>query len=110
MQGSLISMFALTGNPNKKQLEEAFYSLKHVGMDEVMLYARSGCALEYMSKEWLDMIDIAIKIAKQNNMGVWIYDDFNWPSGFMGGKITENPEFRLKSIETVGENAGEITL
>ena len=110
MQGSLISMFALTGRPEKEQLQKAFDVLKQVGMDEIMLYARSGCELEYMSEEWLDTIDTAIKIAKQNKMGVWIYDDFNWPSGFLGGKITENPEFRLKSIETVGENAGEITV
>ena len=108
MHNTLISMFALTGKPSYEQLKTNFDGLKEVGMNEIMLYARSGCQLEYMSEEWLDTIGNAITAAKENGMKIWLYDDYNWPSGFMGGKVTEHPEFRLKSIETTGENAGEI--
>ena len=32
-------------------------------------------------------------------MGIWIYDELNWPSGYAGGKvIKKNPEFQAMNL------------
>ena len=109
MSKALLTMLAITGKPTRKQLYNAMSSLKEVGVGGVMAYARSGCELQYMSEEWLGTVGNIIAIAEELGLEVWLYDDKNWPSGFCDGRVTENPDFRLKAIETAGEAAGEIS-
>lgn len=77
----LIPMFSLTGKPTKKQIEHELQSFKRADIDQVMIYARSGMETEYMSEDWLTLCDFVINYARKHKMGVWIYDDYNWPSG-----------------------------
>ena len=74
-------MFSLTGKPTKKQIENELQNFKNAKIDQVMIYARSGMETEYMSEDWLNLCDIVIDYAEKHKMGVWIYDDYNWPSG-----------------------------
>ena len=77
----LIPMFAITGNGDKKCIIAEMENLKSVGFDSVMIYARSGLAAEYMSEDWLCICETVIKTAQRLKMKVWLYDDYNWPSG-----------------------------
>jgi len=77
----LIPMFAITGNGDKKCIVAEIENLKSTGFDSVMIYARSGLTAEYMSETWLDICETVIKTAERLNMKVWLYDDYNWPSG-----------------------------
>ncbi len=77
----LIPMFAITGNGDKKGIISEMENLKSVGFDSVMIYARSGLTAEYMSEAWLNICETVIKTAERLNMKVWLYDDYNWPSG-----------------------------
>ena len=42
-------------------------------------------------------------------MHLWLYDDFNWPSGDAGGRVTAIEEYRLSAIATSGEAIGKIS-
>ena len=84
---NVIPMFALTGRPTKKQLEAEIAEFKKVGIGAVMLYPRSGCLVPYMSEEWFDLIESAIDVCEQADMKIWLYDEFNWPSGGCGGAV-----------------------
>ncbi len=83
--------------------------LKENGIEQAMLYPKSGCEIEYLSEAWFDTIGNFIKSAKALDMCLWLYDDFNWPSGDACGRVTAVPEFRLKAISTKGENIGQIS-
>ena len=38
---------------------------------------------------------LALSLAKEQNLKVWIYDEYGWPSGNAGGKVIQkHPEYR----------------
>lgn len=57
------------------------------------LHARMGRQTAYLSDEWFLAIDAAIDEAKKTGLGVWIYDEDNWPSGYAGGAVLQSGEW-----------------
>ena len=107
MKNSLITFSAIVGKPTKQECFDYLYSLKDNGINAAMLYPRSGCEIEYLSEEWFTTIEHLICAAKDLDMEIWLYDDFNWPSGDACGKVTETEKFRSKSIFTEVEYIGQ---
>ena len=91
--GNVIPMFALTGHPEKSEIEKKIRAFKSVGIDEVMAYPRSGCLVPYMSEEWFEVIKNTISACEENGVKLWLYDEFNWPSGGCGGKVQKTSPF-----------------
>ncbi len=92
-------MGAITGKPKKEQIARALHSYAQCGMDQFLIYPRSGCELSYMSQEWLDTIRAILDAAKNEGMKIWLYDEFNWPSGSCGGKVMQtNPDFYARGV------------
>ena len=108
MKSPLITMLAITGNPTKEEIDNYMSNLKNNGIDQVTLYPRSGCEINYLSEEWFEKIGYFLDVAKRLDMNVWLYDEYNWPSGDAGGRVTEFKEFRLKAINIKGDNVGKI--
>ena len=109
MKSPLITMSALVGRPTYKDIFNYLTGLKQNGIDKVMIYPRSGCLIEYLSEEWFSAIESFIKGAEALNMSIWLYDDFNWPSGDACGEVTKIEAFRLKSIKAEGNDIGKIS-
>ena len=109
MKNPLITMSAITGKPQRPQIYEYLKGLKENGIEQALIYPRSGCEIEYLSEEWFDTVGHFLSCAKELDMCLWLYDDFNWPSGDAGGRVTKNADFRLKAIKVKGEGKGEIT-
>ena len=107
MKNPLITMSAVSGKPSMSFIQNYMKSLKENGIEQVMIYPRSGCELEYLSNEWFEAIGYFLKCAKELDMSIWLYDDFNWPSGDAGGVVSK--KFMLKSIITTGKNIGKIS-
>ena len=108
MRNPLIVMSAVAGKPDDKQIYEYMKMLKSNGIYQALLYPRAGCELEYLSDEWLTTIDNFIKSAEKLDMNIWLYDEFNFPSGNANGKVTQIEDYRLKYIYISGDNVGEI--
>lgn len=95
----LIPMLALTGNPTREKICDTLKAFKKNGVTAVLLYPRSGCEVGYMSERWFEVCGAAIEFAHENGMKIWLYDDFNWPSGSCHGRVTEeHPEFIAKAV------------
>ena len=76
-----------------KQLHE-FYD---AGIGGVVIHARAGLKIEYMSEEWLSLFAYAVHSAKEIGLKVVIYDENGWPSGFAGGEVVkQNADFAMK--------------
>lgn len=108
MRNPLIPMLAVTGTPDKGKIRNFLESLYNVGLQQFLIYPRSGCEIEYMSEEWFRTVHDFLKCAEELNMKVWLYDDYNWPSGHCGGRVVQNPDNRLKSLTIRGADAGKI--
>ncbi|MBQ8174924.1 MAG: hypothetical protein IJ009_05915 [Clostridia bacterium] len=104
----LIVMTAVTGKPSKEKIFAYLDELRENGIGQSLLYPRSGCELEYRSEEWFERIGFFLEGARERGMAVWLYDDFNWPSGDAAGKVSAIPSYRLKAIKTRGKAMGEI--
>lgn len=64
---SLITMSAITGKPNTEKIHSYLKDLKENGIDEFLLYPRSGCEIEYLSNEWFDTVEKFVTTNKEYN-------------------------------------------
>lgn len=109
MKSPLVTMSALSGKPTHDDIYSYMKDLKENGIDSVLVYPRSGCQIEYLSEEWFLAVESFVSSAVKLDMEIWLYDDFNWPSGDCKGRVTLNPDFRLMAITVGGEDAGKIS-
>ncbi|MBR5868536.1 MAG: hypothetical protein IKZ21_03760, partial [Clostridia bacterium] len=79
-ENPMIPMLAITGKPDREKIDETLDGLGQMGITSFMLYGRDGCELQYLEEEWFDTIGNFLASAKERDMKVWLYDEFNWPS------------------------------
>ena len=83
----------------EEELVKQIVDMKSVGIGGFIMHARSGLSIEYLGEKWFSCIDACLKKAKELNMEAWIYDENGWPSGFVGGKLLENVDFRAQFLD-----------
>ena len=71
---------------------------KRMGMGGAFLHSRVGLETEYLGEAWFDAIRAAIAECNLEGMEAWLYDEDCWPSGYAGGKVTENPDYRMRFL------------
>ena len=55
---------------------------------------------EYLTEEYLDIMEYAVRRAVELGMKPWLYDEGGWPSGGACGRtLRENPNAKLKYLE-----------
>ncbi len=69
------------------KLIEQLQNIKSKGINQVVIHPRVGLETPYLSDEWFAAFGAVLEEAKKQKMGIWIYDELNWPSGYAGGKI-----------------------
>lgn len=93
-----ISFWSLNGRLESRELKRQIDYFKKMGLGAVCLHARSGLQTRYLSKQWFKLMRECVEHAKDRKMLVWLYDEDRYPSGFAGGFVTKNPEFRQKRM------------
>ncbi|MBT9777991.1 hypothetical protein GPL15_15935 [Clostridium sp. MCC353] len=71
---------------------------KKMGMGGGFLHSRTGMNLPYLGDEFMEMISYANEQAKKQGLHAWLYDEDRWPSGFAGGLVTCNHEYRSRFL------------
>ena len=69
-----------------------------MGFGGAFLHSRTQLETEYMSEEWLDLMEFCANVLKENGMETYLYDEDRWPSGTCGGTVTMTKEFQEKSL------------
>lgn len=73
--------------------------IKAMGFRGVMVEAGYGMTAKYLSPEWFALVKIAVGEAKTRGMRVWIEDEGKYPSGFAGGKFSnERPDLKMQGL------------
>ena len=84
----LVPMGAVTGKPSRELIRETLAAFREAGFTQYLIYPRSGCELEYMSREWFDTCRCFLEEGKKLSFtSFWLYDEFNWPSGGCNGAV-----------------------
>lgn len=86
--------------------------IKTMGFRGVMIEAGYGMTAKYLSPQWFEMVKVAVSEAKIRGMKVWIEDEGKYPSGFAGGKFSqERPDLKMQGLvvtEKINMQSGEI--
>ncbi|GEM_PF-388913 len=92
-ENPLIPMSAVTGRPSREFISQFMGEFRRVGITQFLLYPRSGCELEYLSEEWFQAIQNVLDAAEAHGYtSIWLYDEFNWPSGQCAGRVMQARE------------------
>ncbi|MEX2724448.1 MAG: glycosyl hydrolase [Candidatus Freyarchaeota archaeon] len=64
------------------------------GNSGVFLHPRTGLEVEYLSQSFWGKISYCVEACRRLGLKAWLYDEYNWPSGVVGGRILrEHPEY-----------------
>ena len=95
-------IWGLEGNITKQVIQHDLDSIKARGFRAVILEAGYNLPCKYLSDEWFKLIRQIVNEAKKRSLKVWIIDEGKYPSGFAGGKFSEErPELRMKALVNV---------
>ena len=87
---------------NKIEPQEAkrqIRQMKEVGFGGFIIHARAGLKTEYLGEEWFACVEACIEEAKAQDMCIWIYDEFGYPSGFVGGTLLNDDNNLAEYLE-----------
>ena len=74
----------------KRQISE----MNDFGLGGFIFHARAGLETPYLSDEWFEAVGVALEKAKELGLKAWLYDEYGWPSGFVGGKLLKDEKNR----------------
>ncbi|MHA1734467.1 MAG: glycosyl hydrolase [Promethearchaeota archaeon] len=76
------------------------------GIGGEFIHPRHGRLTPYLGRRWMENVEAAADKCKELGMPCYLYDEDNWPSGPVGGKITGpyRPENRGKFIAIFDED------
>ncbi|MBN1435999.1 MAG: hypothetical protein JW936_02895 [Sedimentisphaerales bacterium] len=76
---------------------------------EFLIHPVHGMTLEYLSEEFFERYRLALELAKERGLKVWIYDEYGWPSGNAGGKLLEeHPEHNGWLLHVSKDEEGKV--
>ena len=85
----------LNDDLDEQTITWALDEFKNKHISSVVLHPRTGLQINYLSDEFWKKMDFIIKKCDAMGIKVILYDEYNWPSGPMGGKLfREHPEFK----------------
>ena len=100
------------GKMDKKTICNDLDSIKKKGFRAVIFEAGYKLPFKYLSEEWFKAIRTGVVEAKKRDMKVWIIDEGKYPSGFAGGKFSqERPDLRMQALvigDTIQIKRGEV--
>lgn len=86
------------------EIEYQLKEYKDKGCPGLYIHARFGVREElgYMNEDWLDRVKFTIEKAQALGLQIWVYDEYNWPSGTCGQTImADHPELTNVYLELV---------
>ncbi len=67
---------------------------------EIIIIPLYGLQPEYLGREYFDLYRHTCRRCREWGLKLWIYDEFNWPSGTCAGKVLRDfPRFRQHSLQ-----------
>ncbi|MFA5206487.1 MAG: glycosyl hydrolase [Lentisphaeria bacterium] len=81
------------------ELRRQIRVMKQMGLGGFFMHSRVGLDTAYLSADWFNCVDACLDEAGKQDMQAWLYDEDRWPSGAAGGLVTQNPQYRMRSLK-----------
>jgi hypothetical protein len=82
------------------ELRRQIRLMRQGGLRNFIIHARWGLKTPYLSALWWRQVKAAVDEAKRQGLRVWLYDEYNYPSGIAGFKLTRQARFRERFLAT----------
>ena len=83
---------------SRKLIQDEIPIFKEMGFGGYIIHARTGLDTEYLGEEFMRDIQYSVEKGEENQLYTGLYDEDRWPSGYGGGMVTANSEFRAKHL------------
>ncbi len=90
--------WSLNGDLKEEELKRQIGVLSQMGFGGAYLHARTGLKTEYLSDEWMRLMNVCADELSAHGMEAWLYDEDRYPSGVAGGLVTKDPALRGKYL------------
>lgn len=98
MKYRAIPFWSLNGKLRASEMKRQAAILKRMGFGGAVLHSRCGLQTEYMSADWLEVLEETALRFRELDLQAYLYDEDRWPSGSCGGMVTVEKEFRQKYL------------
>lgn len=88
----------------REHVEHAYGELEEMGMGGAHLHCRTGLDIPYMGEEFMELVKYSLEQAEKRDMLLWLYDEDRWPSGYGGGFVTGDHQYRTRFLVFSPEN------
>lgn len=93
-----IIVWAMNDRLEAAELSRQIVAFKRCGYGGIMVMPWGGLPYEFMSDEWLDHVAHILACAREQELEVWLWDDWIFGSGCAGGVLTAQPEYRASCL------------
>ena len=98
------------GRPGEEEIREIVRTLHANGYGQFMPYPSTGLDYGYLGEDFFRMMGWFIDEARRLGLKVWLYDEFNWPSGSAHGRVpAENADCLYRELIAVTNAAGDVS-
>lgn len=104
------------GDMDDSEIKRQIHEMADKGIGGFFIHPRQGLTVPYLSKEWFYKVSVAVEEAKKENLEVWLYDEYPYPSGAAGGEVVLNhpdvaaKELKVKILDIAGPDMVEVEL
>ena len=86
------------GKLDRERIRKQIDVFSEMGYGGFHIHARVGLADEYLGEHFMDCVCFCNEYAKEKDMLTWLYDEDKWPSGFGGGRVTQQEQTRARCL------------
>lgn len=91
--------YGLQGPLNRDNIIKDLDAMKAKGIRTVTIEGGYRMPSPYLSDGYFDIVKIIVEELKKRDMHLWIIDEGKYPSGFAGGKFSqERPDLRMQGL------------
>lgn len=81
------------------EIQRQITQIRQGGWGGAFVHARIGLTVPYLGADWFKAVDATMSACQRESLGVWLYDEDTWPSGFSGGSVpARGAEHRMKAL------------
>ena len=85
----IMPFWFVNGRMEYDEMEYQLKEYKAKGIPGIYIHARFG-TLEntgYLTDDWFDRLRFTVEKAREIGLQIWVYDEYNWPSGTAGKQV-----------------------
>ena len=85
----IMPFWFVNGRMDYDEMEYQLREYKAKGIPGIYIHARFG-TLEntgYLTDDWFDRLRFTVEKAREIGLQIWVYDEYNWPSGTAGKQV-----------------------